>query len=125
MTTAPACVRGLLLAALLPEARRWGRGVARFSPRFAGRWPASTTGATRFADSPQRWGVAPHVEHQVVEEDASFLACLPSLISPSSAHGFGRTCRSYGMTSVTCRRIDSGSVMPRASAVLRLTTKSK
>src|SRR3954471_17551232 len=78
MTTAQACVRGLLLAALLPEAPRWGRGVARFSPRFADRLPASTTGAMLFADSPQRWGVAPHVEHQVVE-DRCLLPRLPSL----------------------------------------------
>src|SRR4051812_22533625 len=78
MTTAQACVRGLLLAALLPEAPRWGRGVARFSPRFAARWPTSTTGAMHFADSPQRWGVAPHVEHQVVEE-RRLLPRLPSL----------------------------------------------
>src|SRR5262245_20464656 len=56
MTTAQACVRLLLLAALLPEAPRWGRDVARFSPRFADRMPASTAGAMLFADSPQRWG---------------------------------------------------------------------
>src|SRR3954447_16601819 len=67
MTTAQACVRLLLVAALLPEAPRWGRSGARFSPRFADRMPASTGGATHFADSPQRWGVAPHGEHQVVE----------------------------------------------------------
>src|SRR5438067_4999448 len=67
MTSAQACVRGLLVAALLPEAPRWGRSVARFSPRFADRQPASTAGAMHFTDSPQRWGVAPHVEHQVVE----------------------------------------------------------
>src|SRR5256714_11578482 len=80
MTTAQACVRGLLLAAPLPEAPRWGRGVARFSPRFADRRPASTAGATHFTDSPQWWGVAPHVEHQVVEGlSTSFpLACHPS-----------------------------------------------
>src|SRR5213082_937302 len=82
MTTAQACVRGLLVAALLPEAPRWGRGVARFSPRFADRRPASTVGAMHFADSPQRWGVAPHVEHQVVE-DRCLLPRLPSLRAPS------------------------------------------
>src|SRR6478672_8307110 len=84
MTTARACVRGLLLAALLPEAPRWGRGVARFSPRFADRQPASTAGAMHFTDSPQWWGVAPHVEHQVVEGDSSFLACHPC-VDPVSA----------------------------------------
>src|SRR5205823_13172231 len=78
MTTAQACVRGLLLAALLPEAPRWGRSVARFSPRFADRQPASTAGAMHFTDSPQRWGVAPHVEHQVVE-GGFLLPRLPSL----------------------------------------------
>src|SRR6059058_4570818 len=80
MTTAQACVRGLLLAALLPEAPRWGRGLARFSPRFTDRQPASTAGATHFADSPQRWGVAPHGEHQVVEVAIYLLSPrLPSL----------------------------------------------
>src|SRR3954451_6416398 len=78
MTTAQACVRGLLLAALLPEAPRWGRGGARFSPRFTARQPAATVGAMHFADSPQRWGVTPHVEHQVVEEGC-LLPRLPSL----------------------------------------------
>src|SRR5215212_1637004 len=78
MTTAHTCVRGLLLAALLPEAPRWGRGVARFSPRFTDRMPASTVGETRFVDPPQRWGVAPHVEHQVVEVGI-LLPRLPSL----------------------------------------------
>src|SRR5713101_563323 len=78
MTTAQTCVRGLLLAALLPEAPRWGRSVARFSPRFADRQPASTAGAMHFTDSPQWWGVAPHVEHQVVE-GGLLLPRLPSL----------------------------------------------
>src|SRR5262245_61902902 len=78
MTTAQTCVRWLLLAALLPETPRWGRGVARFSPRFTDRMPASTAGATHFADSPQRWGIAPHVEHQVVER-GGLLSRLPSL----------------------------------------------
>src|SRR5262245_57429057 len=78
MTTAQARVRWLLVAARLPEAPRWGRGVARFSPRFTDRQPASTVGAMHFADSPQRWGVAPHVEHQVVEEDP-LLSRLPAL----------------------------------------------
>src|SRR3954470_2843237 len=111
MTTAQACVRGLLVAALLPETPRWGRSVARFSPRFADRSPTSTAGAMHFADSPQRWGVAPHVEHQVVEGDSSFLACLPSVIRPLSGHGFGRTCRSYWITSVTWSMISLGKVI--------------
>src|SRR2546430_6175722 len=81
MTTAQACVRGLLVAALLPETPRWGRHVARFSPRFADRSPTSTAGAMHFADSPQRWGVAPHVEHQVVE-GGFLLPRLPSLNGP-------------------------------------------
>src|SRR5438270_10105538 len=80
MTTAHACVRCLLLAALLPWTLRWGRSGARFAPRFTDRMPASTVGETRFVDPPQRWGVAPHVEHQVVEGlSTSFpLACHPS-----------------------------------------------
>src|SRR5215510_5863994 len=78
MTTAQACVRCLLVAARLPEAPRWGRGVARFSPRFTDRQPASTVGATHFADSPQRWGIAPHIEHQVVEKEP-LLSRLPAL----------------------------------------------
>src|SRR3954471_21017914 len=78
MTTAQACVRGLLLAALLPWTPRWGRGGARFSPRFTDRQPAATVGETRFVDPPQRWGVAPHVEHQVVEVGI-LLPRLPSL----------------------------------------------
>src|SRR2546423_4914711 len=96
MTTAQACVRGLLLAALLPEAPRWGRGVARFSPRFADRQPASTAGATHFTDSPQWWGVAPHVEHQVVEGCKHLLSPrLPSLRTECMlVPDFGRTCRS-------------------------------
>ena len=93
MTTARSCVRGLLIAALLPEAPRWGRSVARFSPRFADRQPASTAGVTHFTDSPQWWGVAPHVEHPVVEGDSSFLACHPSVDPVDADHGFGRTCR--------------------------------
>src|SRR5258708_24419825 len=78
MTTAHACVRCLLLAALLPRTLRWGRSGARFSPRFTDRMPASTVGETRFVDPPQRWGVAPHVEHQVVEVGV-LLPRLPSL----------------------------------------------
>src|SRR5262245_56686710 len=78
MTTAQACVRCLLLAARLPGAPRWGRRVARFSPRFTARQPAAPVGAMHFADSPQRWGVAPHGEHQVVEEGC-LLPRLPSL----------------------------------------------
>jgi hypothetical protein len=125
MTTAQACVRGLLLAALLPEAPRWGRSVARFSPRFADRSPTSTAGAMHFADSPQWWGVAPHVEHQVVEGDSSFLACHPSVDQVEADHGFSRTCRSYWMTSVTWSMISLGKVIPSACAVLRFTTNSK
>src|SRR5713226_9177057 len=125
MTTAQACVRGLLVAALLPEAPRWGRRVARFSPRFADRQPASTAGATHFTDSPQWWGVAPHVEHQVVEVDHSFLACLPSEDRVETDHDFGRTCRSYWRTSVTWSMISLGKVIPSAWAVLRFTTNSK
>src|SRR5947207_15593334 len=125
MTTAQACVRGLLVAALLPGASRWGRGGARFSSRFVDRLPASTTGAMRFADSPQRWGVAPHVEHQVVEAGL-LLPRLPSLRDRTVVgHGFGRTCRSYCRTSVTWSRISWGKVMPSAWAVFILTTKSK
>src|SRR5215212_6861436 len=80
MTTAQSCVRPrpasagrgalsghLRVAALLPGAPRWARDGARFSPRFTDRMPASTVGATLFADAPQRWGVAPHVGQQVVE----------------------------------------------------------
>src|SRR6266536_1456655 len=91
MTTAQTCVRPnpaltgrgvlsdhLCLAALLPGAPRWARDAARFSPRFTDRLPASTMGAMRFADAPQRWGVAPHVGHQVVEVRA-----LPPLPSPA------------------------------------------
>src|SRR5439155_140386 len=39
MTTAHACVRGLLVAALLPWTPRWGRCGAPCSPRFADRLP--------------------------------------------------------------------------------------
>src|SRR6476646_9131946 len=124
MTTARSCVRGLLIAALLPEAPRWGRSVARFSPRFADRQPASTAGVTHFTDSPQWWGVAPHVEHPVVEGDSSFLACHPSVDPVDADHGFGRTCRSYWITSVAKSRTCSGIVRFRAAAVFRLTTKS-
>src|SRR5437773_911473 len=97
MTTAQACVRGLLVAALLPEAPRWGRDGARFSPRFADRMPASTAGATHFADSPQRWGVAPYGEHQVVEVTIHLLSPrLPSLRTECMlVPDFGRTCRTY------------------------------
>src|SRR5207248_9815074 len=127
MTTAQACVRGLLLAALLPEALRWARSVAGFSPRFADRQPASTAGATHFTDSPQWWGVAPHVEHQVVEGFKHLLSPrLPSLRTECMlVPDFGRTCRSYWTTSVTCSRISLGKVMPSSRAVLRFTTKSK
>src|SRR2546421_12985833 len=96
MTTAQACVRGLLVAALLPETPRWGRDGARFSPRFADRQPASTAGAMHFTDSPQWWGVAPHVEHQVVEGFKHLLSPrLPSLRTECMlVPDFGRTCRS-------------------------------
>src|SRR6266511_1557356 len=104
MTTAQACVRCLLVAALLPEASRWGRDVARFSPRFADRMPASTAGAMHFADSPQRWGVAPHVEHQVVEGDDPPPFPSPAILRTESVlvPDFGRTCRTHWMTSVAC-----------------------
>src|SRR4029079_10422315 len=97
MTTAQACVRCLLLAALLPEAPRWGRRVARFSPRFTDRMPASTVGETQFVDPPQRWGIAPHIEHQVVEVTIPLLSPrLPSLRTEwVLAPDFGRTCRTY------------------------------
>src|SRR5215475_15335740 len=96
MTTAQACVRGLLVAARLPWTPRWGRSGARFSPRFAARLPARTAGAMQFADSPQRWGVAPHGEHPVVEVPIHLLSPrLPALRTECvSVSDFGRTCRS-------------------------------
>src|SRR5229473_876894 len=126
MTTAQACVRGLLVAALLPETPRWGRHVARFSPRFADRQPASTAGAMHFTDSPQWWGVAPHVEHQVVEGFKHLLSPrLPSLRTEGVlVPDFGRTCRSYWRTSVTWSMISLGKVIPSAWAVFIFTTKS-
>src|SRR5712692_8194835 len=97
MTTAHACVRGLLVAARLPWTPRWGRSGARFSPRFAVRLPALPAGAMHFADSPQRWGVAPHGEHQVVEVTSHLLSPrLPTLRTERvPVSDFGRTCRSY------------------------------
>src|SRR5690349_20929567 len=84
MTTAQSCVRPrpalaergalsdhLRVAALLPGAPRRARGGARFSPRVTDRMPASTVGATLFADAPQRWGISPHVGQQVVEVRAA------------------------------------------------------
>src|SRR5438093_8705197 len=136
MTTARSCVRPcprrqvghealsdhLRLAALLPEAPRWGRGLARFSPRFHGLGcQPRPVGATRFVDAPQRWGVAPHVEHQVVKL-GSHLPCLPSLGERGRCplSDFGRTCRSYWMISVVCSMTDSGMLSPRALAVFKL-----
>src|SRR5687768_309819 len=93
MTTAQTCVRPhpartgwgalsdhLRVAALLPGAPRWALGGARFSPRFTDRMPASTVGAMRFTDAPQRWGISPHVGQQVVEVRSHLLSPrLPSL----------------------------------------------
>src|SRR3954471_2886825 len=119
LTTAQACVRGLLLAALLPEAPRWGQGVARFSPRFTDRLPASTVGETRFVDPPQRWGVAPHVEHQVVEGGLSPPFPSPAIPQRNGrlpVHDFGRTCRTRWVG--RCR-VASGQAGTFASAPLR------